>query len=520
MYDILIKSGRVIDGSGSTAICTDIAIKDGRISRIADCIDEPAKKVIDAKGLTVTPGFIDSHSHSDDAIFTFPDMIEKVEQGITTAIAGQCGDSAAPDRITAENDKYIDGIGQLSEIVKNFTNFFDAAKKMPLGSNNMMFAGHSTIRIAVIGYENRKATDEELEKMKALVREAMENGALGLSFGLIYTPSCYADTKELLELAKVVKEYNGILAAHLRSENDYLIEAVEEFLYVAKTLDIKAVFSHHKATGKRNWGKVNQSLAILRQAIDEGYDIYCDVYPYPATNTSLKTVMIPREMRALDPDGIVEFVSNPENRRKIKEKMLENYGTKLDMLFISGGKGVENCHGRFISDIAEELGKDPYDVAFDIIRDSRSYATVCVFSVSEDDIDTVMQFDRAMICTDSGVAGDRTTYHPRLRGSFPRVLGRYVREKKLVPLCEMIRRMTSLPASVYGLSTKGLLREGYDADICIFDDSRIIDKADFVNCSLRAEGLNYVIVSGKIAAEDAKYNGTKNAKFITRRIER
>lgn len=516
MYDLLIKNGAIIDGSGAPEFYGDIAIKNGKISRIADSIDEYAEKIIDATALTVTPGFIDSHSHSDDAILSYPDMIEKVEQGITTAIGGQCGDSAAPGRISPEDDKYIEGIGKLSDIVKNFTNFAGAAEKIPLGANNMMFVGHSNIRITVIGYENRKATEEEIDKMKALVREAMENGALGLSFGLIYTPSCYADTEELLELAKVVKEYDGILAAHLRDEGNKFVEAVEEFLYVAKTLNIKVVFSHHKAVGKKNWGKVNKSLAILRQAIEEGYDIYCDVYPYPATNTSLKTVMIPRKMRALPPEGIVELVSNPENRKKIKEGLLETYGEKLDSLLISGGKDVEDCHGKFISEIAEERGQDAYDVAFDIIRDSHSYASVCVFSVNEDDIDTVMQFNRAMICTDSSVAKGRTTYHPRLRGSFPRVLGRYVREKKLVPLCEMIRRMTSLPASVYGLSSKGLLREGYDADICIFDADKIIDKADFVNCSLKAEGLNYVIVGGKIAAEDAVYNGTKNGRFIKR----
>lgn len=516
MYDLIIKNGTIIDGSGSPSFCGDIAIKNGKISRIAESIDEFAEKIIDAKGLTVTPGFIDSHSHSDDAILEYPEMIEKVEQGITTAIGGQCGDSAAPRRIIPENDREIEGFGKLSDIVKNFTNFVLTAKRIPLGANNMMFVGHSDIRISVIGYENRKATKEELEKMKELVREAMKNGALGLSFGLVYTPSCYADTEELLELSKVVKEYGGMLAAHLRSEGDKLIEAVEEFLYVAKTLDIKAVFSHHKAVGRKNWGKVNKTLPILKQAIEEGYDIYCDVYPYPATNTSLKTVMIPRKMRALPPEGIVEFASNPENRKKIKEGLIETYGEKLDSLFISGGKGVEDCHGKLVSEIAEERGQDPYDVAFDIIRDSNSYATVCVFSVNEDDIDAVMKFERAMICTDSGVAGKRTTYHPRLRGSFPRVLGRYVREKKLVSLCEMIRRMTSLPASVYGLSSKGLLREGYDADICIFDADKIIDKADFVNCSLGAEGLNFVIVGGKITAEDAVYNGTKNGKFITR----
>ena len=517
MFDLLIKNGAIIDGTGKDAFCADIAIKDGKIVRIETDIEESAEKIIDAKNLTVTPGFIDSHSHSDNAILDYPDMVEKLEQGITTAVAGQCGDSIVPGRYSGENDKYIEGLGRLSEITKNFKNFCKATEKIPLGANTLTFVGHSDVRISVIGYKNRKATPDEISKMKEIVREAMENGAIGLSFGLIYTPSCYADTEELLELAKVVKEYDGLLAAHIRSESDNLIEAVEEFLCVVKETGLRAVFSHHKSAWKKNWGKVKKSLSILQQAIDEGYDIYCDVYPYTASNTSLKTVIIPREMRDKDSSGLLEVIDIPENRKKIRESVIKSYGENLDMLYISFAKEKPEYAGKFINEIAKEKGMDDIETALKILKDTNCGASVCCFSMCEEDVETVLKFNRAMICTDSSVAKGKTVYHPRLRATFPRVLGRYVREKKLVPLPEMIRRMTSLPAYVYKLNTKGLIREGYDADICIFDAEKIIDNATFTNCTKGADGLNYVIVGGKIAAKDAVYNKTKNAKFIKMR---
>ncbi len=511
MYDLIIKNGNLIDGSKNSGYKSDIAISNGKIALIAESIEAGAKKIIDASGLTVTPGFIDSHSHSDCAVFEFPDMTEKIEQGITTSIGGQCGITLAP--IGKNEDYDMPGFGRAKDVLKTFGSMMEAAKDVPLGSNLKAFVGHSALRKATVGYENRKPTGEELDEMKVLLREAMENGAIGLSFGLIYTPSCYAETDELIELAKVVAEYNGILSAHIRNEGFELIEAVEEFLTVIKAANVRAVFSHHKSMYSPNWGKVNTSLKMIKDAIDEGYDIYLDVYPYEASSTSLAATVIAKELRDTDNEGVVKLVSDGKMRKKIREIYEAKMGKSLDNLLLVISSGHREYEGMRISEIAALRGQDDFDAAFDIIASDPS-AMICNFSISDSDLQQVLKFDRAMICTDSSVAGNSKMYHPRLRGSFPRVFGRYVREKKVISLEEAVRRATSLPASVYRLSGKGSLKEGYDADICIFDAETIIDRADYINCGERCTGLRYVLLGGEIAVEDAVYNGNKNGKFI------
>lgn len=518
MYDLIIKNGAIVDGTGSPAYHCDVAISNGKITRIARNIIDESKEYIDAQGLTVTPGFIDSHSHSDNAMLEFPDMIEKIEQGITTSIGGQCGNTLAPIQkdITDEDAAVIAGYGKKNEVYRTFGTMVNIAKKIPMGSNIISFVGHGALRKAVIGFDNRKPTENEMAQMKELLREAMENGAIGLSYGLIYTPSCYADTDELIELAKVVKEYDGMISAHIRDEGFDLVKAVDEFLTVIKTTDVKAVFSHHKSAYKENWGKVNHTLKMIDDAICEGYDVYCDVYPYTASHTGLVPTIIAKELRAADSKGIVELVSDPSMRQKIKEIYSEKYGKDLSNLQITCCSGHPEYMGFRIDEIAKLRNQDHFDAAFDLIRDSNAAVDVCKFSMCEDDVETIIKYERSMICTDSSVAKESKVYHPRLRGTFPRVLGRYVRERKIVTLHEMIRKCTSMPASVYGLPSKGILREGFDADICIFDAEHIIDKADFVDCHQRCEGLNYVILGGEVVVENAVYNGKRKGAFITR----
>ena len=509
MYDLVIKNGTIIDGTGSPGYVADVAVSGGKIVRISKGID--GERVIDAKGLIVSPGFIDSHSHADDAMFEYPDMIEKTEQGITTSIAGQCGISLAP---AAEGMNIVNGFGNSRDIFSSFGEMARAVRSLPMGANIMSFVGHGSIRKAVIGYDNRKPTEDEMSAMKALLCDAMENGAVGLSFGLVYTPSCYADINELIELARVVKSYNGVISAHIRSEAFALVEAVEELLEVVKTVGVKAVLSHHKAMYKSNWGKVGRTLKMIDEAVNEGYDVYCDVYPYTASHTTLVSTVIPPEMRALDSSGIIGLVSDRAMRRRIKEKYTEIYGPDLGYIQIAHCPGYPAYDGLMLDEIAKQRGQDPFDAVFDIIRDSQGDVYICKFVMCEEDVEAVIKHDRAMICTDSSVVKDEAVYHPRLRGSFPRAFRRYVRERKAVSLEEMVRKCTSMPASVYGLSSKGVLKEGYDADICIFDADRITDKADYSDCRQRCEGLEYVIVGGGIAAQNAVYTGSKNGGFI------
>lgn len=501
MYELVIKNGMILDGTGSDAFAADVAVEGGKIVKVAQNI-QGGEKVIDATGLVVTPGFVDSHSHSDSAIIKNPEQIEKCEQGITTSIAGQCGSTDYPAR-DAETGE-IETLGQ----------FLAKARQIPQGSNLAVLVGHRALRRSTMGLENREPTAEELEKMKELLAEGIRNGAPGLSFGLVYTPSCYSRTPELIELAKVAAAEGGVVAAHLRNEGDTVVEAVEEFISVIKASGARGVISHHKAMKKENWGKVQKTLALVDQANAEGCDIYFDVYPYVASSTSLSSRLVPKEYLTGGHDGMVEVLSNPELRQKIKEIDKKLWGEDLSWILIVQYPVCKAYEGLNLAQIAELRGQDHYDAAFDLLRDSANTCSACFFAMCEEDVRTVMSHPRTMIGTDGAVVAERDVYHPRTRGTFTRVLGRYVREAKVTTLPEMIRKMTSLPAQVYGLKDKGYIREGLDADICVFDPDKIIDRCDFIHCHERAEGLNYVIVGGQVVAENAVYTGARPGKVL------
>ena len=512
MYDLVIKNGRIIDGTGSPSFFADVAIKDGKIAKVSKNI-AGGEEVIDAHDLTVTPGFIDSHSHSDKAILDLPEMKEKVEQGITTSVSGQCGGTVAPQKISDQNDRYIEGVGMLSDICKTFGSFAERVKNIPLGSSNICLVGHASVRKFVMDMSQEKPTEAELEEMKALIRDAMEHGALGMSIGLIYPPSCYADTDELIDLAKVVKEYDGVIAAHIRSESDQLIEAVEEFIEIIRKSGVRGVISHHKACGSpKNWGKVNQTLKMIDDANADGLDIYLDVYPYTATHTKASVTFVPDSGRDL-----MKRLESEEERKKMREwNNTKWWANDYSWVQVTKCKGYPEYEGLLVPEIAKIHGKDEYDTILDMIHKSKNACSCSYFTMCEEDVKNVMSHPRTMICTDSGVAGSRTTFHPRLKGSFPRTIGRYVREENVVPLQEMVRKMTSMPARVYGLRSKGLVWEGMDADLCIFDAEKIIDCSEFSDCNKRAHGLNYVIVGGRVVVEDAVFNGNKMGKMIFR----
>ena len=498
MYDILIKNGNIIDGTGSPAMKAQVAILDGKIVKIARKIDGEAKTVIDATGKVITPGFIDSHSHSDKQFSSVPQQTEKIEQGITTSVAGQCGGSVCG---------------------ADAAEFLDDARGCQLGANMAMLIGHGTLRKAVMGMDNREPTQEELEKMKAMMRTAMEHGALGMSIGLIYAPSCYAKTDELIEIAKVVGEYHGIAAIHLRSESIALVEAVQEFISIVRASGVRGVISHHKAAGlSANWGKVNTTLRLIDQANEEGLELYADMYPYIASHTNFSSAIIPADWRAIGKDAMLERCDDPKQVEEIRKLYYSKY-SDMQWIMVARCAARPEFEGKRVPQIAAMLGTDEFDAAMEVIRVSKDTVGACFFSACEEDVETVMAHSRVMICTDAGVkTPTTTTYHPRLRGSFPRVLGHYVREQKVTTLPEMIRKMTSMPAAVYGFKTKGLIWEGFDADICIFDPDTIIDRAEYADPHLRAEGLDYVIVGGKIAVVNAVATGELGGTMLYRNV--
>ena len=497
MLDLLIRNASVLDGTGEEAFVASVGIQDGKIVSIGDSEAEAAR-VIDATGLVLSPGFVDSHSHSDGAMRKYPDQREKIEQGITLSITGQCGGSAAPVR-----DKET---GELTTAAA----FLREIAQVPQGSSAKMLIGHGSLRRAVVGSEKRAPTEAEMAQMKALLREGMEAGALGLSFGLIYVPGCYATTEECVELARVVAEFDGILAAHIRNEGDMLLEAVEEFLTIIKASGCLAVFSHHKAAAKWNWGKVKESLAMIDAANAAGADVYVDVYPYVASGTSLAATFLPKQFHYEGMTDSLQLLDGGERENEIRRWAKSRWDNDYAWVLPYRIPGHDEYVGLNINEIADLRGQsDRMDTIFDLIRETNKAQGACFFSMSEEDVAYVLAHPRAMIATDSSSAGEKSVYHPRLRGTFPRVLGRYVRERGVTTLAEMIRKMTSLPAAVYRLQNKGVIRVGADADLCIFDADRIIDGSDFFDPTRKNEGLSFVILDGKVVVEDGVYNGTR-----------
>ena len=500
MYDLIIKNGNIIDGLGEDGYICDIAIKNGKIEKIGKITGE-AEKIIDATGLTVTPGFIDSHSHSDNAIFSAPGMREKCEQGITTSIGGQCGSSS---------------LAAISGELSNPEQFPEVAKNTKLGSNLATFVGHGTVRRVVMGTQNRAPYPEELEKMKDSVRRSIRAGALGLSTGLIYNPGTFAKTDELIELSKVCAEEGGMLASHMRNESDTLIEATEEFLSIVRASGARGVISHHKACFKHNHGKVKTTLKMIDDINREGYDVYCDVYPYTASSTSVTSRFVPKEFQAND--MTIKNLQNPVTRQQIIDANIKRGDVScIDWALVTRCKGHPEYQGKYINEIAKMMNVSDIDAALDLIIISNAACNACFFSMCEEDVETVIKHPRSMICTDSSVVTSTAPYHPRLRASFTKAIRRFVRELGSVSLPEMIRKMTSMPAHVYSLKGKGHIKEGYDADICIFDFEKLSDKADYINPHAKAEGLNFVIVGGEVVVENAEYNDKKPGRLLLRK---
>ncbi|MBQ1255288.1 MAG: D-aminoacylase [Clostridia bacterium] len=498
MYDLVIRSGLVYDGLGGEPFQADLAVKDGVIVSIGE-ISEQGKKEIDAKGLCVTPGFIDSHSHGDGSVRKKPLMECIVEQGITTAITGQCGSSIYPDPAL--------GPEQCAK------EFFDSLKAGASGMNYALLVGHSALRKTVMGKSMEEPTREQMDQMKKLLADGMKEGAMGLSLGLGYVPSIYSKKEELIELARVAKEYGGILAAHIRNESDLVVEAVQEFIDVAVAAGVVGVISHFKACKVRNHGKVVQMIERVDKAVAQGHPIYMDVYPYIATSTSISAPFVTKELLSLPTEQIIEELKKPEVRAAQQAWAEPRQGSDLEFAMVVGAKHTPQHIGKRISEIAKEEGKTPYDACYDLLIANKMVAKGVYFSINENDMMRVMQHPRCMIGTDGGNIANLTRYHPRNRGTFPRVLGRYVREKGVTSLQEMIRKMTSLPASVYGFAKKGRIAVGMDADLCIFDAEKICDGANFVENHLRNEGLNYVVVAGEITVENNVKNNVLSGKF-------
>lgn len=512
MYDLLIKNGRIIDGTGSPWYCGDVGIKDGKVVDIGLLSSNLAHQVIDAKNQVVAPGFIDMHTHSDLVILDEPLIEAKVRQGITTDLLGQDGIAAAP--LPAEyvstwqkNLAGLNGTPPIEWDWETVGDYIDKIKRNNPSYNLAVLAPHGNIRMEVMGLANRPATDEEITKMQQVLRRSLEEGAVGLSTGLIYLPCCFAEMKELEALCMVLAEYGAPLVIHQRSEGDEILESMDELIDMMKRCGAHLHFSHLKNCGKDNWHKTEQVLEKIDQARLDGLEVTFDQYPYIAGSTMLSAILPPwahdggtEEMlkRLEDVTLRVKMIEQMKNAFKGWDSISKWSG--WDGIIITSVESEEKayCVGKTIEEIATIEGKKQAETALDLILHEKNGVGMIDFVMDEASVKKILAHPAGTVGSDGLLGGEP---HPRAYGSFPRILGKYVREEGVTSLEEMIRRMTSQPARIIGLQDRGIIRAGLVADIVIFNQETIIDQATFEQPRQFNIGIDYVIVNGQVVIE-------------------
>tara|TARA_Y100001947_G_scaffold86152_1_gene73187 strand:- start:180 stop:1763 length:1584 start_codon:yes stop_codon:yes gene_type:complete len=498
-YDIIISNGRVIDGSGNPWYEADVAINGERIVRIGDLSSDTGSQVIDANGLIVAPGFIDPHTHALRGILDVPNAESALLQGVTTLTEGNDGTSPFP-------------------VDEHYQTILDKQ----ISPNWGIFVGHGTIRSQIIGAEDRDPTRDELEQMKDMVQQAMQHGALGLSTGLFYVPGSFASTEEVIELSKVAAKHGGIYISHMREEAAQLIDSVNETIRIGEESGIPVQMTHHKVIGVENWGSSVESLRLVDQARERGIDITIDQYPYTASQTGINA-LIPQWAQEGGRVRMLERIESPETRAAIKNEVVlkilyDRGGGDPRNIFISRNTWDPSMTGKNLAELTVEAGMNPTpenasEVVFEILKGGG--ATAVYHAINTDDVDRIMQHPVTAIGSDGpvGIFGEGTP-HPRQYGTFARVLGHYVRERAVLTLEDAVRKMSSQTARRLGIHNRGLLTEGYYADIAIFDADEIIDKATFEEPHQYAIGIKFVLVNGQVVVEQGRHTGRRPGKII------
>jgi len=518
-YDLIIRNGRVVDGAGRPAFRADVAIKGDRIVRIGNLQGATAKRTIDAAGQVVAPGFIDMLGQSETYLLVDPRAMSKVMMGVTTEITGE-GESIAPinDRILKEQEDFNRRY-HLTVDWRTLGEYFNRLGKQGSGVNLGTFVGATQVREYVIGYDNRPPTPAELEQMKKLVAEAMKDGALGVSTSLQYVPARFARTDEIVELAKVAHQYGGIYITHQRSEANAIDDSMKEVFEIARRANIPAEIWHFKTAYQKNWGRMPEMLRRIETARQQGLKITADVYPYVAGSTSLSACLPPWAIEG-GTDRMVARLKDPATRARLKQEITTDSKDWENIYLGSGGPSgiliasvvnldLDSLPGKRLSEVATEQTKDPLDALFDFIIADHGQTGAIFFMMKESDMQAALKSPFVSICTDNGaratdgpLAGSKS--HPRGWGTYPRILGRYVRDQHLLTLELAIHKMTGLPAGNLSLTNRGLIREGYFADITIFDPKTVIDRATFEEPNQYPVGINFVIVNGQIEVDNGQ----------------
>ncbi len=537
-FDIIIKNGKIIDGAGNPWYKADIGIKDTNITKIRPNLDEEADKIIDATNMLVCPGFIDMHSHTDYSLVLghqFTRVASFIRQGITSCVIGMCGDGLAPipkegKEEAVEQIMKMTGLNVEIDLPWNsYEEYLKQLEKNKCAINLVPVVGYNNIRIAGgARFENREPTDEELSTMKEYLREAMEAGAFGMSTGLIYAPQIYAKTEELIELAKVLRDFNALYFSHIRGEGKTVIDAVKEVIEIVKKSGCAGgQIAHHKVTGEIYWGRSKETLRLIEEANEDGISITCDQYPYNRGMCNLSATL-PPWTREGNVEEMKTRLRDPEVRERIKseitkdeiekwENIVHDDGFKRIFIVSAPAERWKDIIGKNIPEITKIKGfNDDWETYFELLLDDPQVTSE---GQGWEDIRRIMTSRYHMVGTDgAGIPylPSLGAFHPRFYGTYPRILGKFVREENLLTLEDAIRKMTSFPAQRLGLRDRGLLRENNWADVVIFNPETVIDKATFEEPHQFSEGILHVIVNGTIVVENNKQNKKRPGKILRR----
>jgi N-acyl-D-aspartate/D-glutamate deacylase len=513
--DTLIKDGNIIDGSGNPWYQGNVGIAGGKIVHVGTA-SRPAANEIDAAGLVVCPGFIDTHSHSDFLFLDDPLSSFKVMQGATTEVVGNCGFSAVPVPKRKKNfrlfNDYISQINPYSALTIDWTSmkgYITRLRRSGMPNNLVALVGHGNLRIAAMGMDNRPPDQEELNYMKGLLESALKSGAKGLSTGLMYPPGFYCDVSEITELAHVVKNYGGILTSHIRNYAEGLEDSVRELIQVGQEATIPIHISHITSAQEPNWGKMDRVLEMVDDARQNGVDVTMDRYPYTAANTTLRSILPP----SMQEGGVTAMLERMKDQA-IRKRCADEIGNKLNWHTMI----VNHCHvhqdlnQKSMADIAKAWDKDIHEALFDLLLDEKGEPRIIFFIHSEEDMKTALNHPTVMIGSDSDPGGPDS--HPRTYGTFPKILRDMVLEQGLLSLEDAIRKMTSLPAQRFGLQDRGLIRKGMAADIAVIDMNRVRDRSTYDQPCLQPEGIEYVFLNGEMIVEKGAFLGKSAGKIL------
>ena len=528
-FDIVIVNGHIIDGTGSPWYSGDVGIRGGRIAAIGNLSAVARKRTFDAKGKVVAPGFIDMLGQSETTILVDPRLPSKIYQGITTEITGEGGSAAPLSDLVIANDRPAYEHYKVNPDWRTFRQYFARLEKQGMGINLASYVGATQVRRIVLGDADVQPTTDQLEKMKALVRDAMRDGAVGVSTSLEYAPAPYAKTEEIIALASEASKFGGIYATHMRSEGDAVLESIDEAVRIGREAHIPVEIWHFKVAGKTNFGHMPEAIARVKKARSEGFDVSADTYAYTAWSNSMSAFVPPWAHDGGDAK-LIERLKDPAMRMRIRKDMEtpskdwdnewdEITGPQDVMITAVQNPALKKFQGMRLTEIAKTFNKDPMDMLFDLLVEDKAFTECAVFGMSEPDVALALQQPWVSVDNDSsgtspdGILGEEHP-HPRAYGTFPRILRKYVREETKLTLEDAIRKFSALPAQRMRLTDRGVLKQGMWADVVVFDPETVHDVATFDDPNRLSEGMDYVLVNGVAVIENGKMTGALPGKVL------